>query len=190
VPATIKPKVHDGGSMSEDGEEWKGALMRPSSTLSIGSFFLGFWFAFLTIVNIAVGAYSTGYKVNWIDFVTNGNNTYSAHEVSLTFPDDIVFGLLSAILIAAGVYGMGVAREDGFVGWFSGLPKDSAVTSLFSTENGLARTLASWLILSGIGFYIVWSSMESTWVDPGVYSVMVSLVAAGMGLNWVQASNK
>ena len=30
------------------------------------------------------------------------------------------------------------------------------------------------------------SSMESTWVDPGVYSVMISLIMAGVGLNWIQ----
>ena len=175
--------------MSEGGQEWKEALMSPSSTLSIGSFFLGVWVAFLTIVNIALGAYSEGRKVNWIDFITNGQNTNSAHEITLSFPDDIVFGLLSSILIAGGVLGMNAARDDGFIGWFSGLSDDKLVTSLYSTDGGLSRVVSSWMILSGIGYYLVWSAMESTWVDPGVYSIMITLVAVGIGLSWIQDSD-
>ena len=81
---------------------------------------------------------------------------------------------------------MNSAREGGFRGWFFGLPQDSLITSLFSIENGLGRTFSSWMIISGVAYYLVWSSMESTWVDPGVYSVMISLIMAGVGLNWIQ----
>ena len=76
--------------------------MRPSSTLSAGAFFIGVWMAFLAIINILFGAYSDGRRVNWVDFFTNGANTNSAHDVALVFPDDIVFILLSSLLIAAG----------------------------------------------------------------------------------------
>ena len=172
--------------MSEADREWMGALMRPSSMLSAGSFFVGIWMAFLTIVNIAFGAYSNGRRVNWIDFLTNGDEVTSVHEVTLSLPDDIVFGLLSSLLIAAGVMGMNAAREDGFRGWFSGLPRDRVFTSIFSTEYGLGRTFASWMMVSGAAYYLLWSSLESTWVDPGVYSVMISLVMVGVGLNWIQ----
>lgn len=172
--------------MSEGDQEWMGSLTRPSSTLSAGSFIVGFWMAFLTIINIIFGAYSDGRKVNWIDFIGNGKVTNSTHEIGLTFPDDLAFGLLSSVLIAAGVMGMGAAREDGFVGWISSLSEDRMITSLFSTQNGLGRTLASWMILSGTGYYLIWSSLESTWVDPGVYSVMISFVALGIGTHWIQ----
>ena len=70
--------------MSEADREWMGALMRPSSMLSAGSFFVGIWMAFLTIVNIAFGAYSNGRRVNWIDFLTNGDEVTSVHAVSYT----------------------------------------------------------------------------------------------------------
>jgi len=163
--------------------------MRPSSTLSAGSIIVGVWMGFLTIINIAVGAYSNGRKVNWIDFITNGENTNSVHEIGLTIPDDFLFGLLSLLLIGVGVLGMGAAREDGFRGWLSGLPQDRILTSLYSTKNGMGRTMASWMILFGAGFYLIWSVMESTWVDPGVYSVMIFFVMIGMGLNWVQDAN-
>ena len=42
------------------------------------------------------------------------------------------------------------------------------------------------MIVSGTAYYLLWSSLESTWVDPGVYSVMISLVMVGVGLNWIQ----
>ncbi len=172
--------------MTEADREWKGALMRPSSTLSAGIFFVGVWAAFLAVINIVFGAYSNGRKVNWLDFFTDGEQTNSAHEIALSFPDDILIVLLSSLLIAAGVMGMNSAREGGFRGWLFGLPRDSLITSLFSIENGLGRTFSSWMIISGVAYYLVWSSMESTWVDPGVYSVMISLIMAGVGLNWIQ----
>ncbi len=50
--------------MSEAEQEWMGSLMRPSSTLSAGSFIVGVWMAFLTLVNIVFGAYSSGRRVN------------------------------------------------------------------------------------------------------------------------------
>jgi hypothetical protein len=60
------------------------------------------------------------------------------------------------------------------------------ITSLFSSQGGLGRTVASWMIVVGTGYYLVWSTLETTWVDPGVYSVMISFVMAGIGLNWIQ----
>ena len=172
--------------MSEADHGWMEALMRPRGTLSVGSLLVGTWMAFLSIINIVFGAYSDGRRVNWIDFITNGDETNSVHELTISFPDDILFILLSSLFIAAGVFGIGSSREDGFRGWFFGLPRDRVFTSLISTEGGLGRSFASWMILVGAAYYLVWSSVESTWVDPGVYSVMISFVMAGVGLNWVQ----
>ncbi len=172
--------------MSEADQEWVGALMRPSGTLAIGSFLVGLWMGFLTIINIAFGAYSESRKVNWFDFLTNGDEPHSVHELAVSFPDDILFILLSCLFISAGVFGLGSAREDGFRGWFFGLPREGVITSLFSTEGGLGRTFASWMIALGVSYYLVWSSLEATWVDPGVYSVMISFVMVGVGLNWIQ----
>jgi len=172
--------------MSEADSEWKGSLMRPSGTISVASFVIGLWMAFLAIINIVFGAYSNGRRVNWVDFLTNGDQTNSVHEFTVSFPDDILFILLSSFFIAAGVFGIESSKEDGFRGWFFGLPRDSMITSLFSSQGGLGRTVASWMIVVGTGYYLVWSTLETTWVDPGVYSVMISFVMAGIGLNWIQ----
>ena len=82
--------------------------------------------------------------------------------------------------------GMGAARKEGLRGWLSGMLRERVVTSIYSTENGIGRTFASWMIVAGAAYYLIWSSLESTWVDPGVYSVMISFVMVGIGLNWIQ----
>ena len=172
--------------MSEANQEWMEVLKSPSITMSVGSFLLGSWMAFLTLVNIISGVYSDGRKVNWMDFITNGPVTNSAHEIGLTFPDDVIFAIMSAGLIGIGVMGIGSSREDGFGGWISGLPNERIMKSLISPNLDIVRTIASWMMLLGIVYYFGWSLRETTWVDPGVYSVMIALVAVGLGLHWIR----
>lgn len=186
VPTTVIPKGQVAGSMSKDDSEWMNALLRPSSPLSAGAIFIGLWVLFLTTVNIVSGAYSPGHKVLWIDFLTDGIST-NTEEMGLVL-DDAVFGTLGVAILAAGIVGMGKSREDGFAGWFRELPYDPIFTSLLSSKDGFARTLASWMILAGLAFYLVWSALNTTWVDPGVYSVTIALVAFGFGLHMLQAS--
>ena len=100
--------------------------------------------------------------------------------------DDIFFGLIGVVLLGLGVLGMGKAVEGGFSAWVGGIPQGAIVSSLFSPDEGFNRTIASWLIALGVGFYLYWSLINTTWVDPGVYSVMISFVMVGVGLNWVQ----
>ena len=54
--------------------------------------------------------------------------------------------------------------------------------NLFSTDNTLMRLVGSWLIVIGLLFYLLWSVLNETWVDPGVYSVMISMVSFGYGI--------
>ena len=186
VQTTVIPKGQVAGSMSEDDHEWMNALLRPSSTLSAGAIFIGLWVLFLTAVNIVSGAYSPGHKVLWIDFLTGGVST-NTEEMGLVL-DDAVFGALGVALLAAGIVGMGKSREDGFAGWCLEMPQNPIFTSLLSSKDGFARTLASWMILARAAFYLVWSALNTTWVDPGVYSVTIALVAFGLGLHLLQAA--
>ena len=172
--------------MSEANQEWMEVLKSPSITMSVGSFLLGSWMAFLTLVNIISGVYSDGRKVNWMDFITNGPVTNSTHEIGLNFPDDLIVALSSAALIGIGVMGIGSSRDDGFGGWISGLPNERIMKSLISPNLDIVRTIASWMMLLGIVYYFGWSLRETTWVDPGVYSVMIALVAVGLGLHWIR----
>jgi len=173
--------------MPEDDSEWMGALLRPSSAISAGGIIVGVWFVFLTILNIMVGAFAEGRKVLWIDFLTNGADTNAEWEMGILV-DDVLFGGIGFAILFAGVLGMNKVSEDGVVGWIGGLTQDPLLTSLLSTESGITRTLASWMILAGASFYLVWSALNTTWVDPGVYSVMIAFVSFGVGLHLLQGS--
>ena len=74
------------------------------------------------------------------------------------------------------------------IGWAKDLPNDRIVTSLYSGDGGMIRIIASWMVFVGLTFYTIWSLMNTTWVDPGVYSVMIALVSLGIGLHWVEDS--
>ena len=47
--------------------------------------------------------------------------------------------------------------------------------------------ISSWLVAIGVLFYVLWSAMENTWVDPGVYSVKPVLVSFGVGLGLLES---
>ena len=174
--------------MPEGETEWKGSLLRPSKAASVVAIILGSWALLLNLLNIVIGVHSEGQKVRWIDFITNGPDTGQAHEIGILFPDDLVFGGIGVVIFAAGFIGMGRSVEGGFAKWFSELPKSVIFSSLISTDSGSSRTIGSWMIVAGLLFYFVWSALNTTWVDPVVYSVMIALVAIGFGIHSIEDS--
>ena len=169
--------------MSMQESEWGSALTRPSSTASSVAILLGTWVLLLTVVNFFSGAYSSGIKVLWIGFITGDSASSNiAHEGFKVVADDIVFGLIGVVLLGLGAWGMGKAVEGGFSAWVSGIPKGVIASSLFSPED-FNRTIASWFIAFGVGFYLYWSLMNTTWVDPGVYAVMIVMVSFGFAIH-------
>ena len=62
------------------------------------------------------------------------------------------------------------------------LQNSDFTNNLIKGNNG-KEIVSSWLTVIGIAFYIVWSIQNDTWVDPGVYSVMIAMVAFGIALN-------
>ena len=67
--------------------------------------------------------------------------------------------------------------------WALEIHKGTIFRSLLSAENGLTRSIGSWMLVFGIVFYVIWSLCYNTWVDPGVYSICISLIAFGLGLH-------
>ncbi len=170
--------------MTMQGTDWKESLSRPSQTMSTLAMVLGAWVILLTLVNITIGAYSPGFKVMWIGFISGDVATsHVPHEDAGFVVDDIVFALLGVSLLALGAMGLKKCFEGGAMEWLRGLPNGPVASSLMSSENGVRRTLASWMILMGVLFYLSWSLMNTTWVDPGVYAVMVILVSFGFGIH-------
>ena len=170
--------------MSMQESEWGSALTRPSSTASSAAVLLGTWVLLLTVVNLFSGAYSSGIKVLWIGFITGDSASSNiAHEGFKVVADDIVFGLIGVVLLGLGAWGMGKAVEGGFSAWVGDIPKGVIASSLFSPDEGFNRTIASWFITFGVGFYLYWSLMNTTWVDPGVYAVMIVMVSFGFAIH-------
>ena len=171
--------------MSMVDSEWGSALTRPSSTASSAAIMLGVWVITLTVINLVSGAYSPGFKVLWIGFISGEHGTSNiAHEGVSVVLDDVVFGLLGIVLLALGSMGMSKAVEGGIAAWAGGIPQGPVVSSLFSSEGGTSRTLASWLVLLGLTFYLYWNMfVQIAWVDPGVYAVMVVFVSFGFGIH-------
>lgn len=169
--------------MSLADNDWYSALTRPSRTASTAMLLLGGWVLLLTIVNLAIGAYSPGFKVLWLGFLSNGGlgDVYVAHDGISVVVDDFVFGLLGLAVAGLGWFGLGQAVEGGAVGAITGLP--NCLNGLFSSERGARKTIADWLIVGGVIFYLAWSVQNNTWVDPGVFAVSVAPFAFGVGLN-------
>ena len=94
--------------------------------------------------------------------------------------------LLGIALLALGSMGMKKCFEGGVAEWIKGLSSGPVASSLLSSENGIRRTMASWMIVIGVAFYLTWSSLNTTWVDPGVYAVMVILVSFGFGIHTLE----
>ncbi|MBK70620.1 MAG: hypothetical protein CMB53_04430 [Euryarchaeota archaeon] len=169
--------------MSESA--WMESLTRPSKTLSASAVLLGTWLTLLTIVNLTQGAYSEGRKVLWFKFLT-GVKEASTTDMSFVI-DDAVFGLVGAVILAAGVMGLNRSHEGGFTSWASGLPTCVMSCLLFS-DGDFKKLASSWLVALGVLFYVSWSISETTWVDPGVYSVAIVLISFGVGIGILSES--
>ncbi len=169
--------------MSLSDNDWYSALTSPSRTASTVMLLLGGWVLLLTIVNIVVGAYSPGFKALWLGFLSNGSlgDVYIDHDGISVVVDDIAFGILGVVLVAVGHLGMNKAVEGGTISAIKGLP--NCMSGLFSGEHGIRKTVADWMIVFAIIFYLAWSAQYNTWVDPGVFAVSVIPFMFGFGLN-------
>ena len=53
---------------------------------------------------------------------------------------------------------------------------------MMNSDGELSLIVANWMVVGGILFYVIWSSINTTWVDPGVYSVSIVMIAGGLGI--------
>ncbi len=165
--------------MSDDALEWKASLFRPSMTLSRILLILGIWGLILNVVNLTIGAYS-GKKALWSGFFFSGASNTNSTDLVL---DDLVFLLISLSFCFLGLMGMrnALGDDNGLLKPLS-LDLASFTNKLFSLKDGYLSALGSWLIASGVIFYLSWSIFNETWLDPGVYSVMITLISFGYGI--------
>ena len=156
-------------------DDWNKALTKPSSMISTAALMLGSWIVLLSIVNMfGGGAGQAGDKVAWIGFLGLGGDAFVPYDDGFLL-DDVIFIILGIAFIGLGL------RNSDVKNWVFNFSKSDFMINLIRGSNG-KEIISSWLVMVGVLFYITWSIQYGGWVDPGVYSVMISMVAFGVAL--------
>ena len=160
--------------------DWNEALTKPSNMISTAALMLGAWIILLSLINIfGGGAGQAGNKVAWIEFFGTsfgiGGEAFVPYEDGFIL-DDAIFAVLGLIMITTSL------RNADVLNWVSNIKNSDFTNNLIKGNSG-KEIISSWLVVVGISFYIIWSVQNDTWVDPGVYSVMIAMVAFGIALN-------
>ncbi len=155
--------------------DWNEALTKPSNMISTMSLMLGTWIIVLSLVNVVGGgAGQAGNKVAWIGFIGIGGDAFVPYEDGFLI-DDLLFGVTGLVLFALGL------RNKDVSSWIEDNKGMNMINNLITGNS--KEIFSNLLVLFGVIFYIIWSIQNNTWVDPGVYSVMISMVAFGVALN-------
>jgi len=159
---------------------WKDEVTKPSRFLSVVSFCIGAWLAFVSLVNITFGAFAPGQKIEWLGFIDGSSlsEAYSAHSSISIGLGDVVALLLATILIVVG--GRGIESSSGLRAFLYSIAQRPR--QMVGSEGELSLIVANWLVVGGILFYVIWSTINTTWVDPGVYSVSIVMICSGLGI--------
>ena len=180
-----------GKSMSSEENAASGGLadifIKPSVTLSKWYIAIGVWGLTLAILN-SLGYIHPTYRVSW-----GGLLTFEAFADAFGHKDDapafvvgdLVFIVACLALLGLGLNSINEKVEGGVAGFAQSLVMNDTWPALVGAEGGLMRAIGAWCLLLGFGFYIGYSVMYMTWIDLGVYSVSITLVAFGFALNAV-----
>ena len=164
--------------MSESS--WKGEVTKPSGFLSIFSFCIGAWLALVSVINILVGAFAPGQRIEWLGFFSGSTlaDAYSEHtSISFNSGDIVAIGL-SILLIFIGTKGIqSTISMDSFIRSVIQRP-----VKMLDANGGVSQILSNWMVVGGFLLYVVWSMIYTTWVDPGIYSVCMVMIVGGLGI--------
>lgn len=178
-----------GGFMSsEENTDERGFLdliSNPSIGLSKWYIAIGAWGLVLAVLNI-LGQIHPSYRVSWGGLLTFEllADAFGDKNTAATFvAGDAVFMLACGLLVALGLKSINESNEGGLASFFQSMVINDTWPALVGGEGGMMRAIGAWCLLLGFGFYIAFSVMNQTWIDLGVYSVSVTLVAFGFALD-------
>ena len=159
---------------------WKDEVTKPSRFLSVVSFCIGTWLAFVSLINIAFGAFAPGQKIEWLGFIDGSSlsEAYSAHSSISVGLGDVLALVAATILIVIGA--RGIESSSGLRTFLYSLIQRPR--KMMKSDGELSLIVANWMVVGGILFYIIWSTINTTWVDPGVYSVSIVMIASGLAI--------
>jgi len=159
-------------------------LMNPSRIMANWYACLGMLGIFLAILNIT-GNIHPNYHLSWGGLFTleATNEAFEPKSSSLQFvlSDFIFIGLCVAI---SGIGFRTINTDElGLAGWFKGLLVNDTWPALVDPETGgWNKLFGAWSLLLGIVFYFFYGIMYCGWIDIGVYSVSIALIAFGLAL--------
>ena len=173
--------------MSNESENGEGTLLEaltvPGKTLANWYVAIGTLGLFLAILNILDLIHPTQ-RVSWGGLFTFeytnaafGDKTTAAAFVA----GDAVFMAICGGLLFLGVRSL--SGDESPAEWMKSILEVDMFNDLITTENGgWPATLGIWSIMMSLGFYFYWGVMHMAWIDPGVYSIAIAMMAVGMVL--------
>ena len=205
LPTTIRPRCEQvlwaraipfgvlkcttpvGDGMSDDvgGTNTTKKVDGPVPVYAPAMVFMGAWGVLLAFLNMFSMAHPTQH-VSWGGLLTFEATNAAFGEAIDGFHyevmGDTVFLVACFAFIGFGLKTINQHRE--VPDWFKGLLINDMWPALNDASvGGGQRTTAAWCLLLGLGFYFYFGFAHSAWIDVGVYSVTIALVAMGFALN-------
>ena len=178
-----------GQRMSEVNETEQGfvqMILNPSKTMSNWFVGIGLLGLFLAVLNL-MGEVHPNYRVSWAGVFTF-EATNKAFEDLTTAPSfvisDVVFMALCGGLTAVGLRTIN-SQDGGIQTWLKSIFVNDIWMALADPDlGGWFKTLGAWCLLLGVVNYLYFGICATGWIDPGVYSVTIGLMAFGFALNY------
>ena len=155
-------------------------LTNPSKALANWYVGLGVWGLFLAILNIA-GVLHPTYRISWGGLLTFElwDSWQGTDQSFYVTPGDGIFMIICGTFSFLGIRSL--AGADSINDWAMSLLKNDSYKDLVGgDDNDWNKTIGSWCVVLGLGFYFSWGIMYTTWIDLGVYAVSVVLLASGL----------
>ena len=175
--------------VSNSDESFVQMVLNPSKTMSNWFVGLGSLGIFLAVLNL-LGEIHPNYRVSWSGVLTF-EITNRAFEDLSTAPafviSDLVFIAICGLI--AGLGFKSINNEEGGIGdWLkSNFVNDTWMSLADPDRGGWFKTMGAWCLLLGVINYLYFGLTATGWIDPGVYSVTIALLAFGFAL--VYAAN-
>tara|TARA_B110001452_G_scaffold93357_2_gene77029 strand:- start:5466 stop:6074 length:609 start_codon:yes stop_codon:yes gene_type:complete len=146
---------------------------------------LGLWGLLLAVLNMFSAA-TPAQHVSWGGLLTFEaiNPAFGTAKVDFHYEPlgDTIFMAACLAMVGFGLKAINETR--GVSEWATSLIVNDTWTALADPSvGGGQRTMAAWCLLLGFAFYFWFGINHSGWMDVGVYSVTIALVAAGFALN-------
>lgn len=159
-------------------------IMHPSRGLANWYVCIGMLGIFLAVLNI-LGLVHPTYHLSWGGLftfeATNDAFELKSDSIDVVLSDIVFIGLCTALL-TMGFRTIG-SFDDGVGGWFTALFVNDTWPALVDPDiGGWSKLMSAWCLLLGLVFYLYYGVMHTGWIDIGVYSVSVALIAFGFAL--------